>query len=159
MITVRKLARTAEISNGTAQWVMSEDLELRPYKIRMEPNLSADRKKTRGKHFQLGENKCHDFWQRDYYVFLDEKPFNVDGTYNAQNDRIWVTNRAASDAQGGISRKQKFPQGVMVQDLGVTKFRPFAEVGAADYIVCINWTVNISLNWIRRLYRGHFSEH
>ena len=29
--------------------------------------------------------------------------------YNAQNDRIWSTNRKEADKDGGIKKKQKFP--------------------------------------------------
>ena len=47
-------------------------------------------------------------------LFSDEKMFNIDGVYDSQNDRIWAVNRAAADAKGGIRRKRKFPQKVMV---------------------------------------------
>ena len=44
--------------------------------------------------------------------------FDTDGVSNSHNDRIWVVNRAATDAKGDIRRKRKFPQKVMVR-LGV----------------------------------------
>jgi hypothetical protein len=47
-------------------------------------------------------------------LFSDEKMLNLDGMYNAQNDRIWAVNRAEADDKGGIKEKQKFPQKVMV---------------------------------------------
>ena len=40
--------------------------------------------------------------------------FDLNGLYNAQNDRIWSTNRNEADKDGGIKQKQKFPQKVMV---------------------------------------------
>ena len=43
-------------------------------------------------------------------LFSDVKMFDIDGVYNSHNDRIWVVNRAATDAKGGIRRKRKFPQ-------------------------------------------------
>ena len=36
------------------------------------------------------------------------------GVYNSQNERIWAANRMEADAKGGIKRKQKYPQKVMV---------------------------------------------
>ena len=40
--------------------------------------------------------------------------FNLDGMYNAQNDRIWAVNREEADKRGGVQQKRKFPQKVMV---------------------------------------------
>ena len=53
-------------------------------------------------------------------LFSDEKMFDIDGVYNSHNDRIWAVNRAAADAKGGIRRKCKFSQKVMVW-LGVCR--------------------------------------
>ena len=47
-------------------------------------------------------------------LFSDEKMFDIVGVYNSHNDRIWAVNRAVADAKGGIRRKRKFPQKVMV---------------------------------------------
>ena len=47
-------------------------------------------------------------------LFSDEKLFDIDGVYNSHNDRIWAVNRGVADAKGGIRRKCKFPQKVMV---------------------------------------------
>ena len=47
-------------------------------------------------------------------LFSEEKMFYIDGDYNSLNDRMWAVNRAAADAKGGIRRKRKFPQKVMV---------------------------------------------
>ena len=47
-------------------------------------------------------------------LFSDEKVFDIDGVYNSQNDRIWAVNRATADTIGGIRRKRKFLQKVMV---------------------------------------------
>ena len=48
------------------------------------------------------------------FLFSVEKMFDIDGAYNSHNDRIWAVIRAAADAKGGIRRKWKFPQKVMV---------------------------------------------
>ena len=47
-------------------------------------------------------------------LFSDEKTFDIDGVYNLHNNRIWAVNHAAADAKGGIRRKPKFRQKVMV---------------------------------------------
>ena len=47
-------------------------------------------------------------------LFFDEKMFDLDGMYNAQNDRIWAGNCEEADKRGGVQQKQKFPQKVMV---------------------------------------------
>ena len=46
-------------------------------------------------------------------LFSDEKVFDLDGMYTAQNDRIWAGNREA-DKRGDVQQKRKFPQKVMV---------------------------------------------
>ena len=47
-------------------------------------------------------------------LFSDEKMFDLDGMYNAQNDRIWTVNREEADKRGGVQQTRKFPQKVMV---------------------------------------------
>ena len=47
-------------------------------------------------------------------LFSDEKMFDIDGVYNSHNDWIWAVIRAAANAKGGIRRKRKFPEKVMV---------------------------------------------
>ena len=62
-------------------------------------------------------------------LFSEEKMFYIDGVYNSHNDRMWAVNRAAADAKGGIRRKRKFPQKVMVwlgvcsKDVSFSDFR------------------------------------
>ncbi|CAF1508948.1 unnamed protein product [Adineta ricciae] len=47
-------------------------------------------------------------------LFSDEKMFDIDGVYNAQNDRVWAADREEADRNGGKKQKRKFPQKVMV---------------------------------------------
>ena len=47
-------------------------------------------------------------------LFSDEKLFDIDGVYNAQNDRIWAVDRGEADKNGGRKQKRKFAQKVMV---------------------------------------------
>ena len=48
-------------------------------------------------------------------LFSDEQMFDIDGVYNSQNERIWAANRVEADTKGGITRRRKYPQKVMVQ--------------------------------------------
>lgn len=112
-VTIRKMAGKLGMSRESARRLLINDLRLKPYKKRVEPNLSALQKKKRVKFYN---------WWRRYFrkfdvkkiLFSDEKKFNVDGVYNIQNDRIWAPNRRESDEQGGVHQKKKFPGGVMV---------------------------------------------
>ena len=47
-------------------------------------------------------------------LFSDEKLFDIDEIYNAQNDRIWAVNHTQVDIKGGIRQIHKFLQKVMV---------------------------------------------
>ena len=40
--------------------------------------------------------------------------FDLDGMYNAQNDRVWAVDRAEADRKGGVKQKRKFPPKVLV---------------------------------------------
>ena len=74
---------------------MKIDLGPRPYKKIIEPSLSA---------------------KEDIMKILlsDNKSFDIDAVYSSQNDRVWAVDCADADEKGGIQRKQKFPQKVMV---------------------------------------------
>jgi hypothetical protein len=49
-----------------------------------------------------------------HILFSDEKMFDLDGTYNSQNQRIWAASRDEADERGGIKMRQKLPQKFMV---------------------------------------------
>lgn len=112
-VTTRKLAAELDASETTTRRCLKEDLRFFPYKKIVQPMLPLGHKKKRVK---FGN------WVRKRYrksdtmriLFSDEKMFDIDGLYNAQNDRVWAPNRAAANESGGIKPKQKFPQKVMV---------------------------------------------
>ena len=58
----------------------------------------------------------HNFRKEDtlQILFSDEKMFDIDGIYNAQNDRIWAVDREEADKKDGVKQRRKFPQKVMV---------------------------------------------
>lgn len=79
----------------------------------MEPALT-DLEKS--KKIKFANWVQHNFRKEDTLkiLSLDEKMFDIDGIYNAQNDRIWAVGREEADKKGGVLRKRKFPQKVTV---------------------------------------------
>ena len=90
-----------------------KDLLLRFYKKVVQPLLTDEHREKRSKFSN---------WTRTHFrkedtmniLFSDEKLFDIDGICNSQTDRVWAVNRAEADEQGGVKRKRKFPQKVMV---------------------------------------------
>ena len=82
-----------DISATSVRRILKNDLALKPYRKIVEPALSNDQKLK---------------------LFSDEKFFDIDGVYNAQNDRVWAIDRADADLKGGIKQKRKYPQKVMI---------------------------------------------
>ena len=83
----------------------------------------------------------------------------MDGLYNRQNDRIWAPSREQADANGGIHRKTKFPQGVMVWlgtcYEGVT--RPvIIEQGTINHQQCVQKILLLALKDGQRLMGDQF---
>ena len=112
-MSTRKLAKVHNVSRSTMQRLIKDDLGYKSYIKRVAPKLTDTQKQKR---FSFG------IWTRKNVrkssskkiLFSDEKKFDIDGVYNRQNDRIWAPCREQADANGGIHRKTKFPQGVMV---------------------------------------------
>ena len=107
-VSVRKLAGELDISNGSVVRILKQDLGYRSYKKRVQPALTDFEK---SKRMKFANWLRHNFRKED--IFSDEKMFDLDGMYNAQNDRIWAVNREEADKRGGVQQKRKFPQKVM----------------------------------------------
>ena len=79
-------------------------------------------------------------------LFSNEKIFDIDGVYNSQNERIWAANRMEDDAKGGIKRRRKYPQKVMVWlavcSQGVFPVIIFGD-GTLDHVCYINEMLSI----------------
>uniref|UniRef100_A0A914VAU0 Uncharacterized protein n=1 Tax=Plectus sambesii TaxID=2011161 RepID=A0A914VAU0_9BILA len=78
----------------------------------MEP-LLTDTHKDKRKKFS---NWLHNNFRKEdtmRILFSDEKMFNIDEMYKAQNDRVWAANRAQADERGGKKQRHKFPTKVM----------------------------------------------
>ena len=102
--SIRKLAGELDIANGSVVRILKQDLGYRSYKKRIEPTLTDFEKSKRMKFANWLQ---HNFRKEDTLriLFSDEKMFDLDGMYNAQNDRIWAVNREEADKRGGIQQK------------------------------------------------------
>ena len=112
-ISSRKLANELNISRTSVQRILQKDLYLQAYKHRVERLLTNGQKVKRIKFANWIRN--HFRKEQTLKILLsDEKIFDLNGLYNAQNNRIWSTNRNEADKDCGIKQKQKFPQKIMV---------------------------------------------
>ena len=101
--SVRKIAKSLNVSRTTIQRVVKSDLGYKSYIKRVSPKLT-----------EMQKQKRHSFgiWARKNItkeiarkiMFSDEKKFDIDGAYNSQQ----------ADEIGGVHQKRKFPQSVMV---------------------------------------------
>ena len=93
-------------------------------------------------------------------LFSDEKMFDIDGVYNSQNERIWAANRMEADAKGGIKRRRKYPQKVMVWvavcSQGVSPLIIF-EDGTLDHVRYINEVLPVALHYENKVFRNHWT--
>ena len=112
-ISIRKLASELDINRESVRRILREDLRLRPYKKTIQPFMTDTHKEKRRAFCKwVLKNFNHRHSMR--ILFSDEKIFDLDGMYNSQNDRVWATDRGEADLRGGIKKKSKFPQKVMV---------------------------------------------
>ena len=90
-----------DISATSVRRILKNDLGLKPYRKIIEPALSDDQKMKRKKFANWVRTN---FRKEDTMkiLFSDEKFFDIDGVYNAQNDRVWAVDRADADLRGGI---------------------------------------------------------
>ena len=108
-----KLAAKVNLSTTTVRRVLKKDLKLKPYKMIVQSSLTDQHKESLKRfanwirtNFRKGDTMI--------ILFSDEKMFDIYGVYSSQNERILAANRMEADAKGGIKRRQKYPQKVMV---------------------------------------------
>jgi transposase len=112
-VSTRKLSKKLGLPRTSVQRILKDDLKCHPYKKIIEPALTDEHITKRMKFAN---------WIRTNFkkektmkiLFSDEKMFDIDGVYNSQNDRIWAVDRVTANNNGGIKKKQKFSQKVMV---------------------------------------------
>ncbi|KAL4511889.1 hypothetical protein ABPG72_012734 [Tetrahymena utriculariae] len=130
----RKVAQKLQISQPSVHRILKQNLQLKPYKMRVEPHLTFKQIEQRQKFVNWVRNHLS---KNDTLkiLFSDEKQFDIDGVYNSQNDRIWALNREQADSNGGLKQKRKFPQRVMV-------WMGFCSRGLTPLVIIENGTIN-----------------
>ena len=147
LLSAVKLAAEMNLSETTVRRVFKKDLKLKPYKMTVQPSLT-DQHKERRKRFANWIRT--NFRKKDTMkiLFSDEKVFDIDGVYNSQNERIWTANRMEADAKGGIKRKRKYSEKVMVLlavcAQGVSPLIIF-DYGTLDHVRYINEVLLVAL--------------
>ena len=104
-VSIRKFADELGISNGSVIRIFKQDLGYRSYKKRVQPAL-IDFEKS--KRMKFANRLRHNFRKEDTLtiLFSDEKIFDLDSMYNAQNHRIWTGNRQEADKSDSLPRKE-----------------------------------------------------
>jgi inhibitor of nuclear factor kappa-B kinase subunit alpha len=111
--SVRKVAREMKISETTMRRLVSNNLQLRSYKLRKGHMLNARQRQAR-------LEKCKRLLLRfndedvEKIIFSDEKMFNVEMSWNAQNNRIYATQRSDIPISAQIRQRTSHPASVMV---------------------------------------------
>ena len=76
--------------------------------------------------------------------------FDIDGVYNTQNDRVWAVDRADANKNGGIQRRPKFPQKVMIwlgtRSEGITNIGDRLDEGTVDHTFYVKKLLPVALN-------------
>ena len=105
-MSTRKLAGELDISNGSVVRILEQDLGYRPYKKRVDPAVTDFEK---SKRMKFANWVRHNFGKEDTLriLFSDEKMFDLDDMYNAQNHRIWAVNREEARQKRWCSTKAK----------------------------------------------------
>ena len=106
-VSIRKLAGELDISNESVARILKQDLEYRSYKKRVQSALTYFEKSTRMKFANWVR---HNFRKEDTLriLFSNGKTFDLDGMYNAENDRIWAVNCEEADKSENFPRKEWF---------------------------------------------------
>ncbi|CAF3081974.1 unnamed protein product [Rotaria sp. Silwood2] len=158
-VSSRLLAKELDISERSVRRILKDNLGLKPYKKRIEPLLTKVHKKKR----MAFANWVRNNFQKEQtlqILFSDEKMFDLDGMYNAQNDRIWASDRSKADVKGGVKQKQKFPQKVMVWlgvcSKGVTPLVIFDE-GTLDHQRYIKEVLPVAKNYGNRVFGNNWT--
>ena len=145
-------------TKGTIQKV-KDDLHLKPYKKIVEPFITDEQKAKRVRFANWIRNN---FRKEDTMriLFSDEKMFDIDGVYNAQNERVWAVDRATANTKGAKREKRKFPQKVMVWlgvcTKGVTPLVIF-DKGSVDHDRYIREVLPVAADYGDEMFGDHWT--
>jgi inhibitor of nuclear factor kappa-B kinase subunit alpha len=111
--SVRKMAKDMEIAQTTMRRIVHDNLKLRPYKFYKAHMLNARLKQARWvKCKNLLERYADDHVQN--ILFSDEKVFNVEMKWNAQNNRIYAVQPSDIPPNARLRQRTLHPASVMV---------------------------------------------
>ena len=107
------MAKAANVSYGTMQTVLKNDLNVSSFKKSKAQVLSQTVKAKRMSRAKLLLEKLKDDSQPPV-LWTDEKLFTVQAVHNHQNDRIWAVNKEDIPLNERIAYKRQKPASVMV---------------------------------------------
>jgi transposase len=110
--STREISKKLKVHRSSIQRVLKKDLQLKPYRERSIPYLTALHKEKRITFVNWVRKNIRKDDSRKI-LFSDEKKFTINGVYNSQNTRIWAPTRSEADLQQ-IHQKRKFPSSLMV---------------------------------------------
>jgi len=111
--SARKIARDMGILPRSVRRILKTKLHTKPYKLRKVQDLTARQKNVRLQRAKLLKRRNAGGDLGDI-VFSDEKLFTIQQSYNNQNDRIWVKNKAACDSELFRGKRKQGAQSIMV---------------------------------------------
>ena len=109
--STRKIAKKLNISQMSADRILKDDLELRPWKKTKGQKLTDKQKKNRLDRAKALKERFADGRHRQI-LFTDEKFFPIEEAFNHQNDRIWAAERPSEEER--VVQRQMKSKGVMV---------------------------------------------
>ena len=103
-VSTRRLATEMNILRTNAKCILRKDLRLFSYKRIIQLKLTDFQKKKR---IKFAKWVLNNYTKEDInrWFFSDKKFFDLDGIYNAQNDRIWAPSREEADEGGAVYEK------------------------------------------------------
>ena len=150
---------TENLLETTVRRVLKKDLKLKPYKMTVQSSLTDQHKESRKR---LANSIRTNFRKEDTMkiLFSDEKIFDIHRLYNSRNERIWAANRMETDAKGGIKRRRKYPQKVMIWlavcSQGISPLIIFDD-GTLDHVRYINEVLPVALQYGNKVFGNHWT--
>ncbi|CAF2059051.1 unnamed protein product [Rotaria magnacalcarata] len=111
--SARKLANSLGVSKGTIGRIIHDDLHLHVYHATIQSNLKDEHKQGRISFAYWVRKSLRKQDQEKILLFL-EKYFELDGTYNCENDRVSTACQQDVNEHKGIRWKAKFPKRIMI---------------------------------------------
>ena len=108
-----KIARELNISRERIQYILKNELRLKPLKFQKVQGLTNWQKKVglvRAKELL----RLHDSSQLRHLVFSDEKPFQIEQFVNKQNDRVYLPKTSADNLYLRLATRTQALSMVMV---------------------------------------------